>query len=76
MIPRPETELMVEKIVKIFKKKKSIFILDIGTGTGCILLSILSELKNSKGIGIDKSSKAIQVANRNSINQNKNKTKK
>ncbi len=68
LIPRIETELMVEKIVKIFKKKKSIFILDIGTGSGCILLSILSELKNSKGIGIDKSSKAIQVANRNSIN--------
>jgi len=65
LVPRPETELMVEKIVKIFKKK-DIFILDIGTGTGCILLSILSELKNSKGIGIDISSKAIQTAIDNS----------
>ena len=65
LIPRPETELMVEKIVKIFKTK-DIFILDIGTGTGCILLSILSELKKSKGIGIDISSKAIQIANVNS----------
>ncbi len=64
-VPRPETELMVEKIVKIFKKK-DIFVLDIGTGTGCILLSILSELKNSKGIGIDISQKAIQIANANS----------
>ena len=65
LVPRPETELMVEKIVKIFKKK-DIFILDIGTGTGCILLSILSELKNSKGTGIDISSKAIQIARANS----------
>jgi len=65
LIPRPETELMVEKVVKIFKTK-DIFVLDIGTGTGCILLSILSELKNSKGIGIDISSKAIQIANANS----------
>ena len=56
---------MVEKIVKIFKTK-DIFVLDIGTGTGCILLSILSELKNSKGIGIDISSKAIKIANANS----------
>ena len=65
LIPRPETELMVEKIVKIFKTK-DIFVLDIGAGTGCILLSILSELKNSKGIGIDVSQKAIQIANANS----------
>ena len=65
LIPRPETELMVEKIVKIFKTR-DIFILDIGTGTGCILLSILSELQNSKGIGIDISQKAIQMANANS----------
>jgi release factor glutamine methyltransferase len=67
LIPRPETELMVEKIVKIFNSK-DIFILDIGTGTGCIILSILSELKNSTGIGIDISKKAIEVAK---INQKK-----
>ena len=69
LIPRPETELMVEKIVKIFSQK-DIFILDIGTGTGCILLSILSELQNSKGIGIDISKKAIQIADENSKKHN------
>ena len=64
LIPRPETELMVEKIVDIFKMK-NISILDIGTGSGCILLSILNELEHSEGIGIDISKKAIDVANKN-----------
>mgnify|MGYP001409286625 CR=1 FL=1 len=65
LIPRPETELMVEKLVKIFKEKK-ISILDIGTGSGCILISLLSELTNSKGIGIDISKKALNIAKKNS----------
>ena len=69
LIPRPETELMVEQIVKIYEKK-NITILDIGTGSGCILLSILSELENSNGIGIDISQKAIQVAKKNQIKHN------
>jgi release factor glutamine methyltransferase len=65
LIPRPETELMVEKLTKIFKGKK-ISILDIGTGSGCILISLLSELKNSKGLGIDISKKALVIAKKNS----------
>tara|TARA_B100001093_G_scaffold497314_1_gene544101 strand:+ start:231 stop:1091 length:861 start_codon:yes stop_codon:yes gene_type:complete len=64
LIPRPETELMVEKLVTVFKEKR-IFILDIGTGSGCILISLLSELKNSKGVGIDISKKAIIIAKKN-----------
>ena len=48
---------MVEKLIEIFKKKR-ISILDIGTGSGCILISLLSELKKSKGVGIDISKKA------------------
>ena len=68
LIPRPETELMVEKIQKIFKNKDP-FILDVGTGSGCILLSLLSEFKNSKGIGIDISKQAIQIAIKNSKQQ-------
>ena len=64
LIPRPETEIMIEYIVEMFKKK-SISILDIGTGSGCILLSLLSELKSSKGLGIDISAKALVVAKKN-----------
>jgi release factor glutamine methyltransferase len=64
LIPRPETELMVEKLVKIFDKKR-ISILDMGTGSGCILISLLSELKKSKGIGIDISKKALIIAKKN-----------
>ena len=64
LIPRPETELIVEKLIKIFKDRK-ISILDIGTGTGCILISLISELKNSKGVGIDISQKALAIAKKN-----------
>jgi len=67
LIPRPETELLIYKIVKFFKNKK-INILDIGTGSGCILLSILKELNFARGIGIDSSSKAIKTAEENSKN--------
>ena len=64
LIPRPETELLVDKLLKIFNDKK-ITILDIGTGSGCIILSLLSELKNSTGVGFDISSNAILVAKKN-----------
>ena len=65
LIPRPETELLSEGVISLFKNKK-IFILDIGTGSGCILLSILSEMKKSKGVGVDISKEAIEVAKKNS----------
>jgi len=61
LIPRPETELLIYKVVKFFKNKR-VNILDIGTGSGCVLLSILKELPLARGIGIDISSKAVQVA--------------
>ena len=64
LIPRPETELLVNKLVTIFKKKE-ITILDIGTGTGCIIVSLLSELKNSNGMAVDISREAILVAKKN-----------
>ena len=65
LIPRPETELLCENIIKIFRNK-NLHMLDIGTGSGCIILSILTELQRAKGMGIDISKKAIDVAKKNS----------
>ncbi len=78
LVPRPETELLIYKVINFFRNKR-INILDIGTGSGCILLSILKELNLSRGIGIDISAKAIQTAkvnakNLNLLNQSKFKT--
>ncbi len=64
LIPRPETELLVDKLLKIYKDKK-VSILDIGTGTGCIILSLLLNLKNSAGVGVDISRKTILIAKKN-----------
>ena len=61
LIPRPETELLIDPIVKLFKKK-NLFFLDIGVGTGCIMFSILKEINNSRGIGIDICKKSISNA--------------
>ena len=64
LIPRPETELMVERVLTHYRFK-NLFILDVGTGSGCIILSILKDLKNSYGIGIDTCKNAIKIANKN-----------
>tara|TARA_Y200000002_G_scaffold377072_1_gene382029 strand:- start:389 stop:1228 length:840 start_codon:yes stop_codon:yes gene_type:complete len=66
LIPRPETELLVSKLIEIFKNKK-ISILDIGTGSGCIIISLLNNLEQSKGLGIDISKKALIIAKKNSL---------
>ena len=62
LIPRPDTELIIEKILKNFKKNDNKNVLDIGTGTGCIILSILLERKKFRGTGIDTSKRAINIA--------------
>ncbi|MBL6786041.1 MAG: peptide chain release factor N(5)-glutamine methyltransferase [Candidatus Pelagibacter bacterium] len=64
LIPRPETELLVDELLKIFKGKK-ISILDIGTGSGCIIVSLLSDLGQSIGTGVDVSKSAILMAKKN-----------
>ena len=69
LIPRPDTEILVDQILKIYKDKK-ISILDIGTGSGCIILSLLNNLKHSKGLGIDISRNAILIAKKNALKHN------
>ena len=62
LIPRPDTEILIEEILKITKQKSKLKILDIGTGSGCILLSILKEKKDFYGTGIDISNKCIETS--------------
>ena len=64
LIPRPETELLIDPIISVFKRKK-LFFLDAGIGSGCIIFSILKELKHSNGVGIDINNKAITSAKKN-----------
>ena len=62
LVPRPDTELIVEEVLKFSKKKFKLQILDIGTGSGCILLSLLKEIPSFYGTGIDISKKSINVS--------------
>jgi len=65
LIPRPDTELIVEQALKYSPKDSQLQILDIGTGSGCILLSILNERPNFYGTGIDISKKTITICKYN-----------
>ena len=68
LIPRPDTELVVENVLNLTKQKSKIRILDIGVGSGCILLSILKERENFYGTGIDISKKCLNITQLNAIN--------
>ena len=65
LIPRPDTETLIEATLEIYKNKEYANILDIGVGSGCIILSILKEKPGFYGKGIDISSKSISLSNRN-----------
>ena len=62
LIPRSDTEIIIEQVLKIYSKKSKAQILDIGTGSGCIILSIIKERPNFYGTGIDISKKSINVS--------------
>jgi len=66
LIPRPDTEVLVEKVLELTKNKNKLNILDIGIGSGCILLSILMEKKNFYGTGVDISNKSLKICKINS----------
>jgi len=73
LIPRPDTEIIIEEVLKITKNKRNLKVLDIGVGSGCILLSLLREKKNFTGVGIDISKKCIDLCRKNSLKLGLNK---
>ena len=62
LIPRPETEIIIDEVLKLTRPNSSKYILDVGTGTGCIILSLVKERPKSRGIALDSSKKAIKTA--------------
>ncbi len=65
LIPRPETEMIVEAAIAVLPKEESTRILEIGIGSGCISISILAERENASALGIDISKAAIEIAKEN-----------
>lgn len=63
--PRPDSETVIEAILENVSKQKALDIIDMGTGTGCLLLSALSELPRAKGVGVDIASGAVDTAMKN-----------
>jgi len=65
LIPRPETELLIEQILENYKNNQNINFLEIGTGSGCIILSILKEKKSFLGTGVDVSKDSLDICKAN-----------
>ena len=63
--PRPDTEILVEAAIDYIQNNGAVSVLDLGTGSGCILLSILADCPGVSGIGFDKSGEALEIAARN-----------
>ena len=67
LIPRPETELLVELALETIQGTQAPRICDVGTGSGCIAISLLHERKDAHAIAIDISAAAIEIAKRNAV---------
>lgn len=63
--PRPDSETLIEAVLKYFSANSAYQILDLGLGTGCLLFTLLSELQHAYGVGVDYSWDALMVAQRN-----------
>ena len=63
--PRPDTETLVESVIKDIKKTNTYNMLDLGTGTGCIICALCKNIPNATGVAIDKSKLALRVAKKN-----------
>ena len=72
LVPRPDSEVLIEQALEYLKNKKSLNILDIGTGSGCLIISVAKNAENNNFYASDISTKALQIAKTNS---RKNKTK-
>lgn len=70
LIPRPETELIVEAALETLGAANAPLIADVGTGSGCIAISLLHEITSARALGIDISSQALAVARRNAERHN------
>ena len=68
LIPRPDTELLIESVMKYTKRDSKLHVLDIGTGSGAIILAMASQLRDLDFYGMDFSQKAISVASINALN--------
>ena len=68
LIPRPDTEVLIEEVLKLTKNKDRLNLLDVGVGSGCILISILKDKKNFYGTGIDISKKSLDTCKINGKN--------
>jgi release factor glutamine methyltransferase len=69
LIPRPDSETIIETAIKYFPDtNQNLKMLDLGTGSGCLIISLLREFKNSRGIGIDFDKEALKVAKQNKSN--------